>query len=186
MRRRTAVWLLLLFAGQPAVAQDHGWFVTAQLGVAEYETTQKGPGGFWGVTDDSAFSWALGLGYAVNERVAIRGMFERSTGHTTTNRCPGTMPCPPIFIQEQADFHNLSLVAMPRMSIGPRTSLYATMGLQYWDADGGPELPSDDGFEFLFGGGLDYSLDGGFSLGAEVQGSTADYLAGRVGIRYSW
>lgn len=37
-----------------------------------------------------------------------------------------------------------------------------------------------------FGGGLDYSLTRHFGVGAELQASSADYLAGRFVLRYSF
>ncbi len=84
---------------------------------------------FFGDTDDSAFAWALGLGYEINRHLAIRGMFERSTGHDTINRCPPGLACPAIEIREDTDFNSASLVALPRLPVSEKTSLYATLGL---------------------------------------------------------
>jgi len=186
MKHRIGILLVCLFAAPMAAAQDSGWFATAQFGVADYDTTQKGRNTFFGDTDDDAFAWAAGLGYQINRHFGVRAMFERATGLATINRCPPGLVCPDVLILEETDFNNFSLVAMPRLPLTSKTSLYATLGLQYWDADSGPMLPDDDGFEFLFGGGLDYSLTRHFGIGAELQASTADYIAGRFVLRYSF
>lgn len=177
----------LLSAGT-VESQDSGFFGTGQLGLADYEITHGGPGTAFGETDDDAFAWAVGLGYRFNRHLGIRGMFERSTGHDNrASRLPGGMPPPmPGLGRGETDFNNLSLVAMPRLPLGNRTAIYATLGVQYWDADTGSLLPDGDGFEFLFGGGLDYSLTRRISLGGEVQASAADYLAGRFVINYAF
>ncbi len=160
--------------------------MTAQLGVADYDTVQKGSTGFFGETDDSSFAWAVGAGYEFNRYFAVRGMFERSTDHDTVNRCPPGQVCPDILIRNDTDFNNWSLVAMPRLPIGQRAGLYGTFGIQYWDADGESPLPNDDGTDFLFGGGVDYTLTERLSIGAEVQASAADYLGARFTARFSF
>mgnify|MGYP005844568731 CR=1 FL=1 len=185
------VFLLLtlgLLSANPVESQDEGLFATAQFGVVAYETTHGGSNRPFGETDDEAFSWAVGLGYRFSRHLGIRGMFERSTGHDNITRrlARGTPPPMPSLGLRETDVNNLSLVAMPRLPLGNSASIYATLGVQYWDADTGSLLPDDDGFEFLFGGGLDYALTERFSLGAEVQASAADYLAGRLVINYSF
>ncbi|MDT8449437.1 MAG: outer membrane beta-barrel protein [Wenzhouxiangellaceae bacterium] len=186
MKRLAAVLALGLAISGTLGAQEQGWFVTAQAGVADYETTQKTGRGFFGETDDDSFAWAVGLGYDFNRNIGVRGMFERSTDHATTNLCPPNAVCPAILIREDTDFTNWSVVAMPRLPLGSRTNLYGTFGLQYWDADGGPQLPGDDDVEFLFGGGLEFSLTPHLAIGGEAQASAADYLAGRFVVRYSF
>ena len=139
-------------------------------------------------TDDDAFAWAVGLGNRFGRHFGIRGMFERSTGHHNIpcRLARGTPPPMPSLGLRETDFNNLSLVTMPRLPLGNSASIYATLGVQYWDADTGSLLPDDDGFEFLFGGGLHYALTERFSLSAEAQALTADYPAGRLVINYSF
>lgn len=187
---RKAFLLLIpgLLSAGTVECQESGLFGTVQLGLADYEITHRGPGAALGETDDDSFAWAAGLGYWFNRHFAIRGMFERSTDHDNrTHRLSGgTPPLMPSLGPGETDFNNLSLVAMPRLPLGNSTSVYATLGIQYWDADTGSVLSDDDGVEFLLGGGLDYSLTRRISLGGEVQASGADYLAGRFVINYSF
>lgn len=185
MKRLSAFILIAFCSSSQVVAQDNGWFTTAQFGRADFNTSQKGANPFIDDTDDEAFSWALGLGYYFNRHFGIRGMFERSTDHATTNRCAAAV-CPAVLIQGDTDFNNWSLVALPRLPLSSRANLYGTIGLQYLDADSGPQLPDDDDFEFLFGGGLEYSLTRSLSIGGEAQASAADYLAPRFVICYSF
>ena len=186
MKHLFSFLLIGLVLSSPAVAQERGGFVTAQVGVADYDTTQKTSSGFFGDTDDESFAWAVGAGYQFNRYFAVRGMFERSSDHETINRCPPGEVCPAVLIRNDTEFNNWSLVAMPRLPIGKRVGLYGTFGLQYWDADGESPLPDDDGTEFLFGGGVDYSLTESLSIGGEVQASAADYLGARFVARYSF
>lgn len=186
MRNLSAFMLITICSAGQAVAQDSGWFATGQFGTADYDTTQKSAAQFFGDTDDDSFSWAAGLGYDFNRNFSIRGMFERSTDHSTINRCPPGAVCPTVVIVEDTDFNNWSLVAMPRLPLGSRANLYGTLGLQYWDANGGPLLPNDNSVEFLFGGGLEFSVTPRLSIGGEAQASAADYLGARLTIRYSF
>lgn len=186
MRTLFAFLLIGVILSSTAVAQDRGWFVTAQLGASSYDTLQTAPTGFFGDTDGSSFAWALGAGYDFNRFFAIRGMFERSSNHDTINLCPPGGACPAVVIRNDTAFNNWSLVAMPRLPIGQRAGLYGTFGVQNWDANGESPLPDGDGTEFLFGGGVDYELTERVSIGGEVQASAANYLGGRFLLRYSF
>jgi opacity protein-like surface antigen len=170
----------------PLLAQDRGWFVSGQLGRADYDTLQKGSSAFQGDTDDEATAWAIGIGYRLHRNLSVRGLYERSDGLDTVNRCRSNVVCPLILIREETDFESGSLVAMPRLWLGSRTNLYGTIGLQYLDADAERILPDDSGIEVLFGGGLEFSLTPRLSIAAELQASAADYRAARFGVSYTF
>lgn len=186
MKKLSVLMLMACCSSGQVLAQDSGWFATGQFGVADYDTTLKGSTGFFGDVDDESFAWALGIGYDFHRNFSIRGMFERSTDHSTVNVCPPGRACFAVFIEDDTEFNNWSLVAMPRLPLGSRASLYGTIGLQYWDAENGRRLPDDEDFEFLFGGGLEYELTRRLSIGGEVQGSAADYVGARFVINLAF
>jgi len=79
-------------------------------------------------------------------------------------------------INTNSDAHDKAINAYARYGVNEQLTVHAIVGTKlsaaYTDKDKGPK---DDGFGFIFGAGVDYALDGGIGLFADVRYANGIY-----------
>ncbi|MDY6397474.1 MAG: hypothetical protein SPL22_07050 [Treponema sp.] len=79
-------------------------------------------------------------------------------------------------INTNSDVHDKAINAYARYGVNEQLTVHAIVGTKlsavYIDKDKGPK---DDGFGFIFGAGVDYALDGGIGLFADVRYANGIY-----------
>jgi len=188
------VLIILGFIASPAVFAESPWYVVAKLGQASVEE-DFGPRILGWRVDDEDSSAGVEVGYRFNPNFGLQAGYRDLGTYPGMDRpCPPGLICPatfgpqlvPVFPRE-AEFSGLSLVAVPRWSVGEHTSLYGKLGALYWESDltrtqGNPqEEPSSS--ELLAGVGAEYTFASG--LGLLVEYETSDLLSA-VSVGASW
>lgn len=151
VRSVVSVAVILLMCSQLVSAQDTGWYVGAGGGSADVDVS-----GF----DDASSAKVFG-GYHLTRHLGFEGGFV-DLGEFDFDPVPGT----------SVEVDGIQIVAIARLPLGEKVSLFGKGGLYAWEADAtilGVSIPIED----------DDGTDSTFGFGVE-------FLPGKWGVRGEW
>jgi len=197
-RSRLSIALFLACAATTALAQESGWYAGAAAGRSDFNSEPSSQFDHRVESDYTDTALAAYGGYRFGRYLGIEATYADLGGYSFTRECPPGLICVPELYPYDYELtaRQWDLALLGILPIGERFEVYAKIGRARTEYDVAVrglwtnEDVSTHAYDSVFGLGVRYHFEGGWTLRAQgqrtqdVAGGSVDFDAYWLGLEY--
>ena len=138
--------------------------------------------------DSDNDSYALGVGYTVNQNFSLQAAYQGFGSHNATTGCPPGFACVGLVLplSTRADLKVVSLSAIGSIPLTDRFDVFGKVGIASWNVDytGISSAFDTSGEDLLYAAGLRWSIDDNWKISAEYEKVELGFDTAGIGVSY--